>query len=123
MTDTNNFDFNQVGKRMPYNVPDRFFDKLEDSVMAEIAKSDGAFTLPQKSHRHSRIIRLTSFISVAAAAAVALVIILHKPEAPANESTDASFASVEQAYGNLSQSDQRYLMEAYQDDMFLNEQQ
>ena len=23
------FDFNQVGKKMPYNMPDRFFDDME----------------------------------------------------------------------------------------------
>ena len=28
-----NYDFNKIGKQMPYTVPDGFFSKLEDSVM------------------------------------------------------------------------------------------
>ena len=28
----NTFDFNQVGKRMPYKVPDAFFDKMMESL-------------------------------------------------------------------------------------------
>ena len=30
------FDFEQVGKRMPYNVPDGFFDKFEADVMKDV---------------------------------------------------------------------------------------
>ena len=26
------FDFNKIGKRMPYQVPDGFFDQLEENV-------------------------------------------------------------------------------------------
>ena len=28
-----NYDFNSVGKKMPYTVPDGFFDQLEENVM------------------------------------------------------------------------------------------
>ena len=30
------FDFDKVGKRMPYQVPDCFFDQLESNVMQEV---------------------------------------------------------------------------------------
>ena len=30
------FDFNSIGKRMPYQVPDGFFDQLEKDVWKEI---------------------------------------------------------------------------------------
>ena len=30
------FDFDKVGKRMPYQVPDSFFAQLESNVMQEV---------------------------------------------------------------------------------------
>ena len=30
------FDFDKVGKRMPYTTPDGFFDKLEDDIWKEV---------------------------------------------------------------------------------------
>ena len=33
----NRFDFDKIGKRMPYTVPDGFFDELERSVRSGIA--------------------------------------------------------------------------------------
>lgn len=30
------FDFEKIGNRMPYSVPDDFFTKLEESVMDEV---------------------------------------------------------------------------------------
>ena len=39
------FDFNQIGKRMPYSTPDNFFDKLETEVKT---------SLPNKS-KHQKI--------------------------------------------------------------------
>ena len=51
------FDFNQIGKRMPYSTPDNFFDKLEKEVKT---------SLPNKSkHRRNRII-VMSILSAAA---------------------------------------------------------
>ena len=34
---TNNFKFEQVGKRMPYRVPDGFFDQLVEQTMEKAA--------------------------------------------------------------------------------------
>ena len=33
------FDFEQVGKKMPYSVPDGFFEKMETEVMSQLAAS------------------------------------------------------------------------------------
>ena len=30
------FDFNKVGKKMPYTMPDRFIDDMEEEVMARV---------------------------------------------------------------------------------------
>lgn len=46
------------------------------------------------------------------------------PFAPKQSTTPTdSFAPVEQAYAQLSPDDQAYMLEVYQDDVFLNEQQ
>ena len=33
--ESNRFNFNQVGKQMPYNVPENFFDRLEENILAQ----------------------------------------------------------------------------------------
>jgi len=47
------FDFEQVGKRMPYTVPDGFFDKFEENVMESLTpspspKERGVYTLKDR---------------------------------------------------------------------------
>ena len=98
------FNFEQVGKRMPYNVPDGFFDQLEQNVMA-------------KTHPYSG--RGWGWGSLAAAAAIALFLVFTK--GMPNDTTEDNFANVELAYNNLSNEDQEYLMEVYEEDVFLIE--
>ena len=38
MKDT--FDFDKIGKRMPYRTPDGFFDKMEEDVMNRLKEQD-----------------------------------------------------------------------------------
>lgn len=33
------FDFDKVGKRMPYTVPDDFFTEMENNIWKEVKKS------------------------------------------------------------------------------------
>ena len=98
------FDFEQVGKRMPYNVPDGFFDQLEENVMA-------------KTHPHSW--RGWGWASLAAAAAVALFFVVTKNMPNDTTTPEDGFANVELAYNNLSTEDQEYLMEVYEEDVFM----
>lgn len=116
------FDFNQVGKRMPYGVPDGFFDRLQDNVMHEIKEaqdSQPAKTFKSKP-RKAWFVRLAPITAVAAAALVALLLI---PYGMPKETTpqEGSYAKVEQAFDNLSDADRNYLISAYQDDLFLNQ--
>ena len=107
------FDFGQIGKRMPYNVPDGFFDQLEQNVMAEVkANRNDA----KKNRQKARTIRMVFPTLIAAAAAVALFFVVTK-NGPTEPATD-SFANVELAYNNLSNEDQEYLQEMYEDDVF-----
>lgn len=111
------FNFEQVGKRMPYNVPDGFFDQLEQNVMAEVQLDNTATEKPkQKTHTVKMAIRTI----LAAAAAVALLFVVTK-NLPTSESQTDTFANVELAYNNLSNEDQEYLMEVYEEDVFIIE--
>lgn len=102
------FDFDKVGKRMPYTVPDGFFDELEENIRQEALKK------PTKS-RFGIVLRMVSAI----AAMIAIVFILNiniSVPSQANDMTD-----VAQAFNRLSDEDQAYLMDVYNNDVFLNE--
>ena len=112
------FDFEQVGKRMPYNVPDGFFDQLEQNVMAEVKPDD---TVTEKPKVKARTVKMTFRILLAAAAAVALFFVVTKNLPNDNSQAIDTFEFVELAYNNLSTEDQEFLMEVYEEDVFLIE--
>ena len=108
------FNLDKVGKRMPYTTPEGFLDQLETNVWQEV-KAD--MKMHQTKPRR-KLYRL-SIVSTLLAA----VLMIH-PFAPKQSTTPTdSFAPVEQAYAQLSPDDQAYMLEVYQDDVFLNEQQ
>lgn len=105
-------DFNGVGKRMPYTLPDDFLATLEQNVMHDVT------TTNRKPNRRAKVIKLLTQSSIAAAVAIALVVgykafFTTKP-------VDNSYAAMEQAFENLSEEDQEYLLEVYQEDIFLD---
>ena len=105
------FDFEQVGKRMPYTVPDGFFDKLEADVIQNV-KTEAQ----PKSRKKALRISLRAAISVAAAIALFFVV---QPLLPKSNVDD--FESVELAFNNLSTDDQDFLLQVYEeDDLFIN---
>ena len=111
------FDFEQVGTRMPYNVPDGFFDQLEQNVMAEVQLDNAATEKPKQK---ARTVKMATRTILAAAAAVALFFVVTKNLS--NDDTQAdTFAKVELAYNNLSTEDQEFLMEVYEEDEFIND--
>ncbi|MCH3982214.1 MAG: hypothetical protein LKE41_10020 [Prevotella sp.] len=115
------FDFNQVGKRMPYGVPDGSFDRLQDNVMHEIKSTlPAAIIKPKGKIRKAWLVRLAPLTAVAAAALVAILLIPHGAHKKASPQ-EGSYAQVEQAFNNLSDADRSYLVSAYQDDLFLNQ--
>jgi hypothetical protein len=111
------FNFEQVGKRMPYNVPDGFFDQLEQNVMAEVKPDDIATEKPKQK---ARTVKMAIRTILAAAAAVALFFVVTN-NLPSDDSQADTFANVELAYNNLSTEDQEFLMEVYEEDVFLIE--
>jgi len=107
--------FNDIGKRLPYSVPDGFFTSIEEQVMHEV-KND--LNLTKQAKHKSKATTWIKSISIAAAAALVLIV-GYKFIFKANTTND--FNSVEQAFTNLSEDDQDFLLEVYQEDIFLDE--
>ena len=102
------FDFDQVGRRMPYTVPDGAFAAMEAEVMNRV-------------HRQQNVRRRMWWYSTAAAvvvAAIAIGAVLLRPAAQ----PEASFESVLTAYQNLSADDQDYLAQYYDTDLFITDE-
>ena len=107
-----NFDFNSVGKKMPYTVPDGFFDQLEENVMNEVKAE------PAKENKSGKAqtIRIAIRTLLAVAACVALFLIIKKALPQGDDTITDDFTSVELAFNNLSTEDQDYLLEVYQEE-------
>lgn len=119
------FDFDHIGKRMPYSTPYGFFDKLEDDIWKEVqndCQEEGkGKTVAMPSRQAGRKPAKTRIIMrsvIAVAASVALLFVVHmnftKP-------TSISVNDVDQAFSQLTTDDQAYLLSVYQDDVFINE--
>ncbi len=103
------FDFDRIGKRLPYTTPDGFLDDMENNVWETIRQE----MLPSKSKRHFRL--WYSLTGGLVAASIALLVIFNLLP----HDSRSSFEDVEKAFANLSSSDQDYLFATYQDDLFM----
>lgn len=115
----NNFDFNNIGKRMPYTAPDGFLDQMEANVWQEVNADLTTATVAKKKRKSYRLPIISTLL--AAAACVVVVFMVHPFAAKQSSVSTDSFAPVAQAYANLSAEDQVYMLEVYQEDVFLNE--
>lgn len=104
------FDFNQIGKRMPYSTPDNFFDRLEKEVKA---------SLHNKSKQKRNRIIVMSILSAAASLLLifGIGIKIDKNNDDANNEK-YNMLAVEKAFDNLNDNDQAALLSIYQDDVF-----
>ena len=112
------FDFENIGKRMPYTAPDDFFTKLEESVMDEVkVEKSEATALPERNK--TVIIAIRSLLAIAAAVALFFVV---QPTLTKNDTISADdYASVELAFNNLSSDDQDFLVAVYENEEFIND--
>ena len=111
------FDFEEIGKRMPYTVPDDFFTKLEESVMDEVKVKKCETTAILKRNK-TVIIAIRSLLAIAAAVALFFVV---QPTLTKNDTISADdYASVELAFNNLSSDDQDFLIAVYENEEFIN---
>ena len=105
----------EVGKRMPYSIPDGFFDQLEDNIMAQLKEEQEQQKQESRRPAVMRVLRSNwksiISLSVAACAAVLMVMKHNVPEQEAQQ--PYGFNNVELAYSNLSTEDQQFLIEIY----------
>lgn len=106
------FDFSRIGKRMPYKMPEGCFDEMEAVIWNEV-RPEHAASAGRKTFR----MRILAGV-LAVAASITLFFMLRP--SPWDAQADG-FSKVEQAFANLSPEDRAYMLEVYQDDIFMNE--
>lgn len=126
------FDFKQVGKRMPYTTPDDFFRDMEknilEAVKEESLKTDSLKSDSQKpiriQPRRRPFFKMIWTAAIAVAASVAVLLVLNidfsAPHSSLPSQGNNELQAVDQAFAQLSSADQAYLLEVYQEDVFLN---
>ena len=118
---TGKFNFDQVGKRMPYSTPEGFFKDMEANILEQV-KDDK----PKPVRIQPKKRPLMKVIWAAAmAASVAVLLILHidfaAPHSSLPSQADNEMQAVDQAFAQLSSADQAYLLDVYQEDVFLDD--
>lgn len=119
----------KLNKRLPYSVPDGFFDVMEDNVMAKI-KADAGINVGgdkadtqirdkqyRKTTKHTRTISLSI---LAMAASLLLLFTIFSQSTKTVQQTNG-MESIDKAFSQLNTDDQAFLMEIYDDDMFLDD--
>lgn len=121
----------KLNKRLPYSVPDGFFDVMEANVMAKIKADAEAGTsvgddkadTQMRDKRYRKTIKRPCTISLSflamAASLLLLFTILPKSTKTAQQTNDLE--SIDKAFSQLSTDDQTFLMEVYDDDLFLDD--
>ena len=134
--ETGRFDFKQGGKRMPYTTPDGFFKDMEKNIL-EAVKDDTPQAVkiqPQSvkvQPKKPPVFKMIWAAAIAVAASVAVLLVLNIDFSAADSSLASSHSSqpsqaksdleqVDQAFAQLSEADQAYLLDVYQEDVFLN---
>lgn len=119
----------KLNKRLPYSVPDGFFDVMEANVMAKI-KADAGINVGgdkadtqmrdkqyRKTTTHTRTISLSI---LAMAASLMLLFTIFSQSTKTAQQTNG-MESIDKAFSQLNTDDQAFLMEIYDDDMFLDD--
>lgn len=119
---TGKFDFDQVGKRMPYSTPEGFFKEMEANILEQVKNDKTQPVRIQPKKRSLRKVIWTAAIAVAASVAVLLVLNIDfaAPHSSLPSQADNEMQAVDQAFAQLSSADQAYLLSVYQEDVFLN---
>lgn len=107
------FDFDRIGKRLPYTTPEGFLDDMEKQVWERI--KDEKTKTPSRPKRNYRLWYSISGGLVAASVTLLLIFNILSDHQKTND-----FEVLEQAFSNLSNADQDYLLTVYQDDLFIN---
>ena len=120
---TEKFDFGKVGKRMPYSTPDDFFKDMEANILEQVKDDKPKPVRIQPKKRPLMKVIWSAAMAVAASVAVLLVLNIDfaAPHSSLPSQTDNEIQAVDQAFAQLSSADQAYLLNVYQEDVFLDE--
>ena len=120
---TGKFDFGKVGKRMPYSTPEGFFKEMEANILEQV-KDDKPKPV-RKQPKKRPLLKVIWAAAMAVAASVAVLLILNidfaAPHSSLPSQADHEMQAVDQAFAQLSSADQAYLLNVYQEDVFLDE--
>lgn len=120
---TEKFDFDQVGKRMPYSTPDDFFKDMEANILEQVKDDKPKPVRIQPKKRPLMKVIWAAAMAVAASVAVLLVLNIDfaAPHSSLPSQADKEMQAVDQAFAQLSSADQAYLLDVYQEDVFLDD--
>lgn len=120
---TEKFDFGKVGKRMPYSTPDDFFKDMEANILEQVKDDKPKPVRIQPKKRPLMKVIWAAAMAVAASVAVLLVLNIDfaAPHSSLPSQADNEMQAVDQAFAQLSSADQAYLLDVYQEDVFLDE--
>ncbi len=119
----------KLNKRLPYSVPDGFFDVMEANVMAKI-KADAGINVGRdkadtqmrdKQYRKTTTHTRTISLSILAMAASLLLLFTIFSQSTKTAQQTNGMESIDKAFSQLNTDDQAFLMEIYDDDMFLDD--
>lgn len=119
----------KLNKRLPYSVPDGFFDVMEDNVMAKI-KADAGINvggdkadtqMRDKQYRKTTTHTRTISLSILAMAASLLLLFTIFSQSTKTAQQTNGMESIDKAFSQLNTDDRAFLMEIYDDDMFLDD--
>lgn len=119
----------KLNKRLPYSVPDGFFDVMEDNVMAKI-KADAGINvggdkadtqMRDKQYRKTTTHTRTISLSILAMAASLLLLFTIFSQSTKTAQQTNGMESIDMAFSQLNTDDQAFLMEIYDDDMLLDD--
>ena len=120
---TEKFDFGKVGKRMPYSTPEGFFKEMEANILEQV--KDDKPKPDRKQPKKRPLLKVIWAAAMAVAASVAVLLILNidfaAPHSSLPSQADNGIQAVDQAFAQLSSADQAYLLNVYQEDVFLDE--
>lgn len=119
----------KLNKRLPYSVPDGFFDVMEANVMAKI-KADAGINvggdkadtqMRDKQYRKTTTHTRTISLSILAVAASLLLLFTIFSQSTKTAQQTNGMESIDMAFSQLNTDDQAFLMEIYDDDMLLDD--
>lgn len=103
------YNFGNVGKKLPYVLPPGTFEEIDSYVRKSL-----------KTRRVKDKSRFVLYWSIAISVAASVALLFMYPERYTGASDPLS--RIDRAYEDLSDSDQDYLIEIYEEDIFINEQ-